>query len=91
MCLHDYSVMMDVFSLEEDDYNNLFITQTSKESVPEGGVQSSPILGDGNNFLSPLVSVESNGELNSLGAHSEDKSDEDFEIPPSQKNEGNTR
>ena len=50
------------FSLEEDDCNQLFITQECKESIGEevydDNYEDTSILGiDGNNFSSPNVSV----------------------------------
>ena len=41
--------MMDVFSLEDDDANQLFITQ-SKGTTQNDDINMSPILGDGFDF-----------------------------------------
>ena len=75
---------MDVFSLEEDEYEGLFITQGScgvQESSSNKG-----ILGDPSDFKSPCGSVF---HTNSTGDSTyEDISDsEDFQILCSQKQE----
>ena len=72
---------MDVFSLEDEDYSQMFITQSSPKRVDL--VDSSPILGDGNDFSSPLVSLvpKRNEELPQYS----DISDDDFiDLPSSQ-------
>ena len=79
---------MEVFSLEDDECSQLFITQTSKEN-DEGKLGNSGIILDPMDFSSPCVSVV-NKELMQYS----DISDDDFDmIPCSQKyqnmNEGN--
>ena len=71
---------MEVFSLEEDDCNELFITQSCSgdnnsvnSSVNDG---FSGVLGDPMDFASPCSSL--------VNAHYSDISDDDFEIPSSQ-------
>ena len=86
--LLEYLVMMDVFSLEEEDSNELFITQSPKANEDVVEMENMSILGDGFDFTSPMVSIGSDGRMNSVGDPYEDISDEDFEIPPSQKSEG---
>ena len=72
---------MSVFSLEEDDCESLFITQSSMNS---GNSQNNDgILGDPMDFSSPCASVISR-ESATQGKYS-DISDDDFEIPCSQK------
>ena len=79
--------MMDMFSLEHEDCNELFITQTSPKYNRESSQNALSILGNGDDFGSPLVMVGSQGEMRSNVAHYEDISDDDFEIPSSQKTE----
>ena len=72
---------MDVFSLEDEDYSQMFFTQSSPKRVDL--VDSSPILGDGNDFASPLVLLvpKRNEELPEYS----DISDDDFmDLPSSQ-------
>ena len=69
---------MDVFSLEDEDYSQLFITQSSPKRVDLA--DNSPILGNGNDFASPLVSLVPKKNEDPL--HYLDISDDDFmEIP----------
>ena len=63
-----------MFSLEDDDGDQLFITQSPKES-DKGG--DSSVLGEGGNFQMPCFSLVDNKYS--------DISDDDFEIPSSQK------
>ena len=72
---------MDVFSLEDDDGNELFITQSSNDDNATNGLS---IIGDGNDFLSPCVSILDKSKGVSDQQHYEDISDDDFEIPSSQ-------
>ena len=67
---------MDLFSLEEDDdYEGLFITQSSSNSDNSG------LLGNPEDFTSPCVSLEAQ---KGHGAQYSDISDYDFDIPSSQ-------
>ena len=72
---------MDTFSLEDEDCDELFITQSSSNGGDNSDtteiMKSSPVLSDGNSFSEPLVSV--------LDTKYSDISDEDFNIPSSQK------
>ena len=72
---------MDVFSLEEDDGDEIFITQSSQQSSQvdevENVVKNSPILGDASDLRKSLVSL--------LDSKYSDICDDDFEIPCSQK------
>ena len=72
---------MEVFSLEEDDCPELFITQSSSDS---NGIENNSILVDENDFQSPCVSLVSPPKQNALGGNYEDISDDDFDIPSSQ-------
>ena len=68
---------MELFSLEDEEYSQLFITQSSNNSVnvTENDGNGS-ILGDPLDFKSPCVSV--------LSDQYSDISDEEFDIPSSQ-------
>ena len=70
---------MDVFSLEEDDGDEIFITQSSQQSSQVDEVENvnSPILGDASDLRKSLVSL--------LDSKYSDIFDDDFEIPCSQK------
>ena len=85
---------MDVFSLEDDDYDSLFITQldtnnNGKDNTGVFGESVSGVLGDGTNFLSPRVSIVSQSA--SVPAQYSDISDDDFNIPSSQPVHMDTR
>ena len=72
---------MELFSLEEDEGNELFITQTPSEKKDEdkfGG-----ILGDPMDFSSPCKSVIGEGN-NTSQQYSDISDDENFDIPSSQ-------
>ena len=73
----EYLFTMDLFSLEDDDGNDLFITQSSNSS---NGNNSNSVIGDGSDFSSPCVSLVSKN----AAPQYEDISDDDFEIPCSQ-------
>ena len=71
---------MDVFSLEEDDGNELFLTQSSnsdKQVNPNFG-----ILGDSSDFSSPCVSL--------VRPVYEDISEDEFEFPSTQQRFGSS-
>ena len=71
-----------MMSLEDDDYNELFITQTPSSDDTE---QKSPILGDRFDFGVPLVSLVSKSQNTYQEQHYSDISDdEDFQVPSSQ-------
>ena len=54
--LVDFMQNMDVFSLEEDDYGDMFITQSSNNtSEVESSGNNLEILGDGSDFSSLCV------------------------------------
>ena len=74
-------LMMEIFSLEEDDSSGLFLTQTpSAESKESENKDKSAILGDPFDFMSPCVSL-----VTSQPTQYSDISDDDFEgIPSSQ-------
>ena len=74
---------MEVCSLEDDDYNGLFITQS--DPVRSSNDASVKILPDGSDFSSPCVSLM----LHTTASQSqyEDISDNEiFDIPSSQAN-----
>ena len=75
--------IMDVFSLEEDDCSQLFITQSLPKSGENRGLISD-ILGNGSDFTSPCVSL-----VNRRSIHDpqySNISDDDFvDIPSSQQ------
>ena len=68
--------MMEVFSLEDDDCSQMFITQSSpkRQRISNEEVGNFSILGDEMDFSSPCVSVLS-GTNN---PHYSDISDDDF-------------
>ena len=73
---------MEIFSLEDDDCPELFITQSgSSESANQSEIgNKSGILGEPSDFSSPCVSI--------LGAkYSDISDDEDVFFPQSQKHE----
>ena len=76
---------MDVFSLEDEDCNELFITQSSKNE--SDGRRESIILGDPMDFGRPLGSIVTSvltpASESNLPQY-EDISDDDFDIPLSQ-------
>ena len=67
---------MDTFSLEDDNYDSLFITQSSDKCDYVG------ILGDPSDFLSPCVSLVSQGKVGDTKYS--DISENKYEIPHSQ-------
>ena len=77
--------MMDVYSLEKDDCNDLFITQSSGDNKINSSLS---VIGDGSDFSSPCVSlVKSSTGVCNVPQY-EDISDEDFDIPSSQLDPG---
>ena len=70
----DFAIM-EVFSLEDDDGNDLFITQSS--TLDKDLSQNNSILGDSANFSSPCVSI-----IPGVSAHYSDISDDDFQDIP---------
>ena len=66
---------MEIYSLEEDDYSGMFLTQTPRVEKVEN-----PILPDPSDFKSPCVSLI--GGIKA--AYSDISEDEDFEMPSSQ-------
>ena len=70
--------MMDLFSLEEDECNEMFITQSSKDNCVRNDGNLSPILGDGFDFGAPLVSLCHQVNGNNSEPVYEDISDDDF-------------
>ena len=73
--LHGYLANMDVFSLEEDDGNDMFITLTLRDDQNRN---FSSILGDPMDFSSPCVSL-----VNRETPHYLDISDDEFCLFPS--------
>ena len=72
---------MEVFSLEDDDCEGMFITQEPSKLQEIDGDKS--VLGDGLDFSSPCVSLTSQSSLGA--AVYEDISDNDaFDIPCSE-------
>ena len=71
---------MNVLSLEDDDGDCLFITQTSNSS--DGDVNGGKLC-NSSDFISPCVSLVNQKE-SAMNNYS-DISDDDFEIPSSQK------
>ena len=74
---------MDMFSLEDDDANELFITQTPSSS--NVGIGNSGIMADNMDFTSPCKSLIPDGVQKKFD-FSDISDDEIFEIPCSQKN-----
>ena len=72
---------MELFSLEDDDAKELFITQTP--SVHSDGIGLAGVIGDGTDFVSPCVSLIDCKE-NSETHYSDISDDEIFDIPCSQ-------
>ena len=72
---------MNVCSLEDDDYEGLFITQSDNSS--SGSSNNLSILGDGTDISSPCVSLIP-PKQKADECHYSDISDDDFEIPSSQ-------
>ena len=70
---------MDTFSIEDDDGDSLFITQSSDKSDKSDNVG---ILGDSSDFSSPCVSLISSGKVGD--AQYSDISEDEFDIPCSQ-------
>ena len=71
---------MDVFSLEDDDANELFLTQSSNSDY-----QMKPnfeILGNPRDFKSPCASL--------LQSHYEDITEDEFQFPLTQQSQGNS-
>ena len=83
-----YLLIMELYSLEDDDCHELFITQSDSKKDESG---SKSILMDENDFQSPCVSLVSNSKANALGCDYEDISDDDFQIPSSQSTNGDGR
>ena len=76
---------MELFLLEEDDGNDMFITQSSYLDSSSNSNYGS-ILGNANDFKSPCVSI-----ANPLSQDYSDISDDDFvNIPCSQVNTNDT-
>ena len=75
--------MMEVFFLEEEDSNEMFLTQVSQEDKNCDDNRS--IFGDGMDFQSPCVSLRRDANFNLMSSQYDDISDEDFEIPSSQE------
>ena len=73
---------MATFSLEEDDYNGLFVTQEANVGVDKGFYGNNGIINDPSDFQSPCASLIGNKQ----NVYS-DISDDDFEpFPSSQVN-----
>ena len=72
---------MDNFSLEKDDCDNLFITQSSNSNGnsqnSDVGVTNSPVLGHTTDFQRPCFSL--------LDSKYSDISEDQFDIPCAQK------
>ena len=82
---------MDVFSLEDDDCNDLFITQSSNSDESAEKVSNNvQILGKDTDFSSPLCSIVS-GSKPAEAQYSDISDEEDFQIPSSQMNNMTTR
>ena len=75
---------MDVFSLEDEDYSQMFITQSSPKRQKVG--ENLQILGDRSDFSKPLVSLV--GAQNADKPQYSDISDDNFlDFPMSQNHE----
>ena len=81
-----YLLIMEVFSLEDDGFSNLFLTQESRNSaVLHNGSGCTAVLPDPMDFSSPCVTLTP-GSNDSTGCVYEDISDsENFQIPSSQE------
>ena len=73
---------MEIYSLEEDDGHELFLTQNSATKDING--RKTAILGDGMDFQSPCALLIHAADFNIVGSQYKDISDDDFEIPSSQ-------
>ena len=72
---------MEVFSLEDEDYGDMFITQSS--DISNVNSQKSEIIGDPMDFTSPCSSLVTGGNI--TGNQYSDISDaDDFDIPSPQ-------
>ena len=81
--------MMELFSLEDDDYGDLFITQKSNDNDSISDL--SGIRGDSVDIPSPHV-VDAGGSGNLFATHYSNISDDDaFEVPSSQQAKQDTR
>ena len=81
---------MEVFSLEDDDYGDTFITQTPSSDSNVELSQENQILGDPMDFQSPCLTVLNKDNV--VTAQYSDISDtEDFNIPSSQPISHNAR
>ena len=74
---------MEICSLEDDDYEGLFITQSDKSLNNSGITGNSSILGDPMDFSSPLVTLTPRGE-NKMPEYSDISDDELDPFPCSQ-------
>ena len=78
---------MELFSLEEDECPELFITQNSSENMNQSGNKS--VIGDEMDFQSPCVSLVNVSQR--IQNQYSDISDDDFDpFPSSQKHENST-
>ena len=74
---------METFSLEDEDYGDLFITQSTNDDIDKESECESGILGDPLNFVSPCASVVNTVNVNT-NAYSDISDDDDFQFPLSQ-------
>ena len=72
---------MEVFSLEDDDYGDMFITQSA--GVSDNNSQKSVIIGGPMDFMSPCSSLVSDDNV-ATNQYSDISDAEDFDIPSSQ-------
>ena len=79
---------MDLFSLEDEDYQGMFITQSS--SNESNTSVNSGIISDASDFSSPCVSLVSQNTT-SAPAYSDISDEGDLVIPSSQVPESNKR
>ena len=69
-----YLEIMDIFSLEDEDNNGLFITQSGVNGLEAVNVTGGPITGDHADFQSPCVSL-----IGGRNSQYSDILDDDFE------------
>lgn len=80
--------MMDLFSLEDEDYQGMFITQSS--SNESNTSVNSGIISDSSDFLSPCVSLISQNTT-PAPVYPDISDEDDFVIPSSQVQESANR
>ena len=94
LCLHllGYLLIMEVYSLEDDGFSGLFLTQESHESVSISDNRNhGGIIGDPMDFTSPCVGLTGRNNGSTAGVYEDISDDDDFNIPSSQVPASSTR